>query len=96
MKLFIGNLNFTTTEDELLEFLEEYGEIVAVKIIKDKDSGRSKGFGFVEVPSVEQADSILENVNGAELHGKVLKVDYAKEKEKPLKTPSLGYRKREY
>lgn len=95
MKLFVGNLNFTTTEDELLEFLEEYAEITAVKIIKDKDSGRSKGFGFIEVPTDEQADLILDNVNGAELHGKVLKVDHAKEKEKPLKLATLGYRKRE-
>ncbi|OGH99911.1 MAG: hypothetical protein A2Y25_05465 [Candidatus Melainabacteria bacterium GWF2_37_15] len=96
MRLFIGNLNFKTTEENLLQLLKEYGEVVSLKIIIDRDTGRSKGFAFVEMATNEQAKSVMENLNGAEFDGKILKVDYAKEKEESARGPRPGFKRRRY
>ncbi|EKE04629.1 MAG: RNP-1 like protein RNA-binding protein [uncultured bacterium] len=96
MKLFIGNLNFKTSEEDLMELLKEYGEVKSLQIIKDRDTGRSKGFGFVEMATKEQAESVMENLNGAEFDGKVLKVDYAKEKEESGRGGRPDFKRRQY
>lgn len=95
MRLFIGNLNFKTTEENLRELLKEYGEVNSLKIITDRDTGRSKGFAFVEMATDEQAKSVMENLNGAEFDGKVLNVDYAREKEESERRPRSGFKRKQ-
>lgn len=80
MNIFIGNLNFTLSEDELREVFEEYGEVSSAKIITDKYSGRSKGFGFVEMDDDEQANKAIEALNGSSLKGRDINVNQARER----------------
>jgi RNA recognition motif-containing protein len=77
-KLFVGNLSLDTTGDELRDLFSEVGEVDSCQLISDRDSGRSKGFAFIEMKSVENANSAKEKFNGQELHGKPLKVNDAK------------------
>lgn len=79
-KLYVGNLPYSLTEDELRDLFVKYGEIISASIITDKFSGRSKGFGFVEFESEEQAKAATE-LDGQDLKGRPLKVNIAREKE---------------
>ena len=76
--VYTGNLPDTTTEDELRAAFEEYGEVASVKIITDRASGRSKGFGFVEMSTEEEATAAINGLNGTELGGHTIKVDHAR------------------
>ena len=78
-KLYIGNLSFDVTEEELENNFSKFGEIVSVTIIKDSVSGRSKGFGFVEFAEENSAKAAKEGMDGKELAGRTLKVDEARE-----------------
>jgi len=80
MNIFAGSLPFRLEETELKEFFEEYGEVASVKIITDKFSGRSKGFGFIEMPNEEEAKKAIEELNGAEVDGRTIVVNEALEK----------------
>lgn len=80
MNIFVGSLPFTIKENELKEFFEEYGEVSSVKIITDKFSGRSKGFGFIEMPDDESAQKAINELNGAEVSGRKIVVNKAEEK----------------
>lgn len=80
MNLFIGNLPYDMEEDELRELFEEYGEISSVKIITDRDSGKSKGFGFVDMPDDQQAKKALDELDGAEIDGRSISVKKAEER----------------
>lgn len=78
-KLFVGNLNFRTTEEDLAQFVNDAGHAVTeVKIITDRESGRSKGFGFVTLDDNEELAKAIGNLNGAELDGRALTVNQAK------------------
>jgi len=77
-RLFVGNLSPDTSSEELLALFSEVGEVDSCNLITDRDSGRSKGFAFVEMKSKDSADSAKEKLNGQELHGKPLKVNDAK------------------
>jgi cold-inducible RNA-binding protein len=77
-KLFIGNLSADTTGDELRALFSEVGEVDSCQLITDRDSGRSKGFAFIEMNSQDNANSAKEKFNGQDLHGKPLKVNDAK------------------
>lgn len=81
MNIYIGNLNYRTTEETVREIFEEYGEVVSVKLIKDRETGRKKGFGFVEMESESEGDAAIEALNDKELEGRNLKVNKAKDKE---------------
>jgi RNA recognition motif-containing protein len=81
MNIYVGNLHFNVNEDELRKAFEEYGEVASVKIITDKYSGRSKGFGFVEMPNDKEAQEGINNLNGAEIKGRAVNVNQAREKE---------------
>lgn len=70
MNIYVGNLNYRLKEQELQRALEEYGTVASVKIIKDRETGKSKGYGFVEMPNDEEANRVLEELNGAELEGR--------------------------
>jgi cold-inducible RNA-binding protein len=81
MNLYIGNLSFRTTEDELRAAFEPFGEVTSVKIITDSYTGKSRGFGFVEMANREEAMAAIEGTNGKELGGKTLNVNEAKPRE---------------
>jgi RNA recognition motif-containing protein len=81
MNIYVGNLHFNVSEDELRKAFEEYGEVASVKIITDKYSGRSKGFGFVEMLNDNEAKNAIENLNGTEIKGRAVNVNQAREKE---------------
>ncbi len=80
MNIFVGSLPYSLEENELREFFEEYGEVSSVKIITDKFSGKSKGFGFVEMPDDEQAKKAIAELDGAEVSGRTIVVNKAEEK----------------
>ena len=77
-KLFIGNLSPDTSGEELRALFSEIGEVQSCQLIMGADTGRSKGFGFVEMDSIESADRAKEKLNGQDLHGRALKVNDAK------------------
>ncbi len=75
MNIYVGSINFKMTESELRELFEEYGEVTSAKIIFDKYSGKSKGFGFVEMPDETQAKKAIEVLNGSEVQGRKIIVN---------------------
>lgn len=79
-KLFVGGLAFTTTEEGLHEFFAQAGEVTSAAIVTDRDTGHSRGFGFVEMTSVENAQRAVAELNGRDLDGRSLKVELAKPK----------------
>jgi cold-inducible RNA-binding protein len=81
MNIFVGNLSFKTTEDELQREFEAFGEVDSAKIIKDQYTGRSRGFGFVEMQDRDQALAAIAGLNGKELAGQTLTVNEAKPRE---------------
>lgn len=80
MKLYIGNLSYDTTESQLQALLAAYGEVESVRILTDGDSGRSKGFGFAEFRSDEQARAAISGLNGKDLGGRAIIVNEARPK----------------
>jgi RNA recognition motif-containing protein len=82
MNIFVGSLPFSLEEAELKGFFEEYGEVTSARIITDKFSGRSKGFGFIEMPIEEEAKKAIEELNGAEVDGRSIVVNESIEKPK--------------
>jgi RNA recognition motif-containing protein len=70
MNIYVGKLAYQTNEAELNELFKEYGEVTSVKIIMDKYSGKSKGFGFVEMPNEAEAKKAIKELNGAEVQGR--------------------------
>jgi len=81
MNIFVAKLNFDTREDDLREEFERFGEVESVKIINDKFSGRSKGFGFVEMPDDAAAQSAIDDLNGTEFDGRTIVVKKAEPRE---------------
>ena len=81
MNIYVGNLHYGLTEDELKELFEEYGEGMSVKIITDKYSGRSKGYGFVEMSDDKEAQKAIENLNETEVKGRNIRVNQARERD---------------
>jgi len=75
MNIYVGNLPYNIVEEDLREIFEEYGEVSTVKIIADKLTGRSKGFGFVEMDNSQEATKAIEELNNAELGGRNIKVN---------------------
>ncbi|MCU0766304.1 MAG: RNA-binding protein [Gammaproteobacteria bacterium] len=77
MKLYVGNLAYSTTEDELKQIFSEFGTVDSVAVIKDKFSGQSKGFAFVEMPKNSEADTAIKAMNDRLVGGRKLKVNQA-------------------
>lgn len=78
MKIYVGNLSYTVTEDDLRQAFEDFGQVESASIIKDQSSGQSKGFGFIEMPSKEEAQAAISAVNGKEIKGRKLNVNEAR------------------
>ncbi len=81
MNIYVGNLNWSTTEDELRDLFAAHGEVSSVSIIKDKFSGRSRGFAFVEMPSDQEGQAAIDALNETDLGGRALKVSVARPRE---------------
>ncbi len=80
MNIFVGNLDYASTEEGLTAMFEPYGEVVSVRVITDRDTGRSRGFAFVEMPNDEEAKAAIAGLDGKELDGRPIKVDQARPK----------------
>lgn len=78
MTIYIGNMSFDTTEDQLRQAFEDFGEVSTVNIITDKYSGKPKGFAFVEMSTKDEAAAAISGLNGQKLNGRTLNVDEAK------------------
>lgn len=91
-KLYVGGLSYSTTEDGLRDFFENYGPIVSVRIMVDKFSGQSRGFGFVELEDDAMADAAIAELNGQTLDGKQLKINEARPMESSSRPRSFGDR----
>jgi RNA recognition motif-containing protein len=78
VNIYVGNLSYEVTEEDLKEAFEVFGEVETAKVIKDNYSGRSKGFGFVEMSDKAKAESAIEGLNGKELKGRTLNVNEAR------------------
>ena len=78
MNIYIGNLSYDTAEQDVRMAFESHGEVTRVNIISDKDSGQSKGFGFVEMATQQEAEAAIQALNESEMHGRTIKVSEAK------------------
>lgn len=80
-RLFVGNLSFKVTEDDLLDLFSPYGDVMQVRIILDRETGRPRGFGFVTMASKEEADKAIEALNKQDIDGRSLTVNIARPRE---------------
>jgi RNA recognition motif-containing protein len=81
-KLYVGNLSFSATEEELRELFEQHGPTASVRVITDRETGRSRGFGFVEFEDAACADKALEALDGQEMGGRPLRVNEAQDRQR--------------
>ena len=81
MKLYVGNLSFQTSSDELQTLFAQAGTVESAAVVEDRDTGRSRGFGFVEMSSKEEGQKAIEQFNGQDLNGRNLNVNEAKPRE---------------
>jgi len=80
-KLYVGNLSYTTTEDQIRELFAQVGEVASVSLITDRETGRAKGFGFIEMSTAEQAQEAIKRFNGYSLDERTLTVNEARPRE---------------
>ena len=90
-KIYVGNLPFNTTSESLSEIFAQYGQVDSSKIVMDRDSGRSKGFGFVEMASSDEADKAISRLHGSDFGGRSLTVNEARPSERK-EARSMGSR----
>jgi len=89
MNIYVGNLSWGVTDEELEQVFGEFGAVESANVIKDRETGRSKGFGFIEMENDDEAEKAIEDLNGKSLGGRDLKVNQARPKEdKPRQTRS--------
>jgi RNA recognition motif-containing protein len=81
MQIFVGNLAWATTEEELAQLFESYGIVNRVQLLIDRDTGRSRGFGFVEMPNATEAQAAIDGLHGTSLGGRLLTVTEARPRE---------------
>lgn len=77
-KLYVGNLPFTATDDSLMDMFQQVGQVESAKVITDRDTGRSKGFGFVEMSTDQEAEQAITKFNGVDFEGRSLTVNEAR------------------
>ena len=78
MNIYVGNLSYSTTDDSLRALFEQHGEVSSAKVVENRETGRSRGFGFVEMPNDEEARAAIEAVNDTEFEGRTLKINEAR------------------
>lgn len=82
MNIYVGQLPYSVTEDELRNMFTEFGEVASINLIKDRFSGQSKGFGFIDMPSNSEADKAIKALNKSSLNGREIKVNQAEQRKK--------------
>lgn len=87
MNIYVGNLAYGVTDDELREAFGAFGEVERASVIMDRDTGRSKGFGFVEMPDNSQAEAAINGLNEKDLSGRAIRVNEAKPREDRPRRP---------
>ena len=90
MNIYVGNLPYSTDRDELRAVFEQYGEVSSARVVTDRETGRSRGYGFVEMPNAEQAQAAIEALNGKEIGGRKAVVNEARPRED---RPRDGFRR---
>lgn len=86
--IYVGNLSYQMSDDQLRDAFAQYGEVSSARIIMDRDTGRSKGFGFVEMPDDAQAQEAIGKMDGQEIDGRTVKVNVARPREERPRRPS--------
>jgi RNA recognition motif-containing protein len=81
MNIYVGNLSYGMSEDELREAFGAFGEVSSVKILMDRETGRSRGFGFVEMPNKNEAETAIAQLNGKDVGGRALRINEARPRE---------------
>ena len=82
MNIYVGNLSYSLSEQELRDAFAAHGEVSSVKILSDRETGRSRGFGFVEMPNQSEGETAIEQLNGKDLGGRALRVNEARPRER--------------
>jgi len=82
MNIYVGNLSYSMSEDELRAAFAAHGEVSSVKILTDRETGRSRGFGFVEMPNHSEGETAINQLNGKEVGGRALRVNEARPRER--------------
>jgi RNA recognition motif-containing protein len=82
MNMYVSNLSFHTTDDDLKTLFSQFGSVTSAKVITDRETGRSRGFGFVEMASTEEANEAMKKLNQKEIEGRAMSVSEAREKTK--------------
>jgi RNA recognition motif-containing protein len=80
MNMYVSNLSFHTTDEDLRKLFSEFGTVTSAKVITDRETGRSRGFGFVEMDSDQEANTAMKNLNNKEVEGRTMSVTVAREK----------------
>lgn len=96
MNIYVGNMNFTLSNEDLFNLFSQFGEVSSAKIINDKETGRSKGFGFVEMENAEDALKAIASLNESDVQGRKLIVNEARPQEKSGGGGGGGYKKRSF
>ena len=81
MNIYVGNLSYTLSESELQDAFAEFGEVSSAKILSDRETGRSRGFGFVEMPNQAEGEAAVAQLNGKDVGGRALRVNEARPRE---------------
>ena len=92
MNIYISNLSFGISDADLNQLFSEYGEVSSAKVITDRETGRSRGFGFVEMPNEEEGQAAIDAINGTEFEGKTLNVGVARPREERPRRESYSSR----
>ena len=79
--LYVGNFPYSTTDEQLTELFSEYGSVESVRILKDRETGMSRGFGFVDMDSQEAAETVIAELNGMDFNGRPLKINHSRPRE---------------
>jgi len=82
MNIYVGNLSYGMSEDELRDAFSAYGDVSSVKILADRETGRSRGFAFVEMPNKNEGDAAIAQLNGKDIGGRALRVNEARPRER--------------
>tara|TARA_B100001750_G_C15514814_1_gene606287 strand:- start:1407 stop:1682 length:276 start_codon:yes stop_codon:yes gene_type:complete len=90
LRIYVGNLSYQATEQELRDTFEPHGEVEETYIVRDRDTGRSRGFAFVEMPTDDEAKAAIEDLNGKEVGGRTLTVNEARPRQE--RSPGSGSR----
>jgi RNA recognition motif-containing protein len=82
MNIYVGNLSYSMSEQELRDAFGAFGDVSSVKILMDRETGRSRGFGFVEMPNQSEGETAISNLNGKDVGGRALRVNEARPRER--------------